>query len=395
MDVSNKPKLFWIAVKLFDKSVNRVTLIEMLTNISPDFDVSFLTGWRDKPLDIKICDQPVMYFPQFGRGLFRKISRRLLMGNVIRQSLVRLSPDVVVINCNTNPKILKTVTGSSRKHGFKVVLDVRTLPTERQAHPAWKTFEKILQYASLHFSGITYITDEMRNFCIKKFNLPLHLSAIWSSGVNADLFQPGQGQLRSNKSAFRLIYHGGIISVSRGLDRLIQAIDLVRDLDVHLTLISSLREAGAIEWIDRLGLQERITLMETISHEQVPAQIQGSDVGILPFPDCDVWNTSSPIKLFEYLSCGKPVIVTAIPAHRNVLEDAPYAFFAPDASPASLADAIRQAHAARCDFAELGRLARKQVLEQHTWKCQADKLGVFLKKFSLPIAIVQNEAAVF
>ncbi len=154
--------------------------------------------------------------------------------------------------------------------------------------------------------------------------------------------------------------------------------DRVRDIDARLTLISSLREQAVLEWIDRLGLKERVTLIDTIPHQEVPAQIQRHHAGILPFPPCDAWNTSSPIKLFEYMACGKPVIVTDIPAHRNVLNGKPFAFFARDASPEALAGAIRQAYAARNQFLELGRLARQQVLAQHTWAQQAERLSAFL-----------------
>ena len=102
--------------------------------------------------------------------------------------------------------------------------------------------------------------------------------------------------------------------------------------------------------------------------------------GFYLFPSCDAWNTSSPIKLFEYLACGRPVIVTNIPAHRDVLNGKPYAFFSADASPVALADTIRKAHAAREQFAELGAMARNQVEQHHTWAQQASRLNTFLDK---------------
>jgi len=196
--------------------------------------------------------------------------------------------------------------------------------------------------------------------------------------VDAEMFVPsGEPQ---KDGPLRLVYHGGAIAVSRGLDRLVQSLDRVRDLDVRLTLISSNREREVIEWIDKLGLHDRVDLIDTVPHAEVPSWVQRCDVGILPFPRCDIWNTSSPIKLFEYMACGKPVIATAIPAHENVLDGKPFAFLTDGSSPDSLAKGIRRAWAARADFRSLGEQARSQVLEHHTWERQAQVLTAFLQE---------------
>jgi len=375
---SGIPRLLWIAVKLLDKSVDRATWLETMANLGREFEVHFLTGWRDRPLAISVCGRPIQYFPQCGRGPVRKATRRLLMSREVRRQIAGISPDVVLLNCTSNSRMLQTVIKACRREGSRAVLDVRTLPTMDQKDHAWKVFGKNLLFASRYFDGLTYITEEMRRYCIERHHLPGHRSAIWTSGVNPDLFQSGNGY--PNGGVFRLLYHGGCISVNRGLDCLIQAMDRVRDLDVRLTLLSSLRERAAVEWIDRLAIPDRVTLMDTIPYPQVPEEIHRCHAGILPFPACDVWNTSSPIKLFEYAACSKPVIVTDIPAHRNVLKDQPFAFFASDASPEALAAAIRNAYAVRERFPVLGRAARQWVLTEHTWAWQAKRLGTFLRQ---------------
>ena len=374
----HKPRLLWIAVKLFDKSVDKATWLETMSCLDEDFDVHFLTAWRDKPQNISVCGKPVRYFPQYGRGFLRKVTRHLLMKKAARKEIAGLSPDLILLNCNHNLGIAKSVLKVSKRIQAPVILDVRTLPSTESSGPAWESFGKNLDFACRSFAGVTYITDEMRRYCADCYRLPEHQSAIWTSGVNADAF--GLAKSAPDDGPFRLIYHGGIISANRGLDRLIQAIDLVRELDVRLTLISSLREPEAIDWIDKLNLHDHVTLIDTIPHQDVPAQIQRCHAGILPFPSCDIWNTSSPIKLFEYMACGKAVIVTDIPAHRNVLDGRPFAFFAPDASPKALAGAIRQAHAHRDQFGPLGQAAREQVLAEHTWARQAERLTLFLKQ---------------
>lgn len=51
-------------------------------------------------------------------------------------------------------------------------------------------------------------------------------------------------------------------------------------------------------------------LLPPIPTEQVPGCIQGFDVGIIPFHDSPLVRCVNPLKLYEYLACGKPVVAT-------------------------------------------------------------------------------------
>jgi len=194
--------------------------------------------------------------------------------------------------------------------------------------------------------------------------------------VNAEMFSPS-GQV-SPSAPFTIIYHG-VIAKRRRIDNAIQAISLLEGIDIRLVLLGN---GDALEYLrklaERLGIQNRVSFNSPVGYEEVPKWINRCDAGILPFPDWDGWNVSSFIKLLEYLACGKPVIVTDIPAHRNVLEDSDFAFWAKQSSPRDIAAAIRQAYNKRKDFEHLGSEARKLVLYKYTWAKQANKLKQFL-----------------
>lgn len=53
-----------------------------------------------------------------------------------------------------------------------------------------------------------------------------------------------------------------------------------------------------------------VTMTGTVHYDDVPQMINGFDVAIIPFKKDKVSNTIFPIKLFEYLSAGKPVVMT-------------------------------------------------------------------------------------
>ena len=112
----------------------------------------------------------------------------------------------------------------------------------------------------------------------------------------------------------------------------------------------------------------------------MPAYVALSDVGLLPFPNLMWWRVSSPIKLMEYMAMRKPVIVTDIEAHREVLGEREMAIYVKDNQPESLAEGIMQAYHKRKTLKNPGRQARQLVESRYTWKKQAEKLALFLEE---------------
>jgi glycosyltransferase involved in cell wall biosynthesis len=276
---------------------------------------------------------------------------------------------------------MRYATFFKKKFGTKLVSDVRTLPVSNDViyrNTSDKLFSLNLRYAARSFDGITYITEEMKRFCFSNYNLPPHFNAIWTSGVNPDLFCPKDG-IYSN-GPLRFLYHGAI-NKKRGLDNVIKALPLLNDIDSTLHLlgqgdaVNTLRNLAA-----DLGVNDRVIFQDPIDYQEVPNWINCGHVGILPFPDWPGWNTSSPIKLFEYLSCGRPVVVTKIPALKDVLHKQEFAFWAEESTPEALAKAMLRASENRQHFGPLGRAARDHILANHTWEFQANKLSEFLVK---------------
>ncbi len=72
-------------------------------------------------------------------------------------------------------------------------------------------------------------------------------------------------------------------------------------------------------------------------------EIAKADCGIYPLPDRPEWNVSSPLKVFEYMACGKPIILTPIPAHKDVLGDEGFVIWTKSDKAVDIAEAIMYA----------------------------------------------------
>lgn len=61
---------------------------------------------------------------------------------------------------------------------------------------------------------------------------------------------------------------------------------------------------------DWMRTTKNVFLTGKVSYEEMPAVIKGFDVALIPFKKDEVSNTIFPLKLFEYLGAGKPVVAT-------------------------------------------------------------------------------------
>jgi glycosyltransferase involved in cell wall biosynthesis len=112
-----------------------------------------------------------------------------------------------------------------------------------------------------------------------------------------------------------------------------------------------------------------------VSPPGVPAQLSKADVLILPISGRDMQSShrTSPMKLFEYMAAGKPIVAARVSAIREVLEDGKTGlFFEPDS-----ADSLVETLTRLLSDPELGRqlgLAAAGEAHNYGWEQRAGKV---------------------
>ncbi len=156
------------------------------------------------------------------------------------------------------------------------------------------------------------------------------------------------------------------------LDRLIEVVaNLARTRpQLRLALVGDgeLRDSLKAQ-VETVGLESQTWFTGSVAHSEIPAQIGCMDICVVPHSN----EFRSPIKLFEYMGQGKTIVAPRTEPIEMVIEDGKNGIlFDPES-----VDGLERALEKVIDNQELrqriGKQARTDALERHTWKRNAEK----------------------
>ncbi len=134
--------------------------------------------------------------------------------------------------------------------------------------------------------------------------------------------------------------------------------------NVVLLLIGDGPERGAIEnYIENNKLSDSIILLGRIAHEKLPDYIATFDAGIMP----DSNDYGSPMKIFEYMAQGCPVIAPDYGPILDVVQDGVHGFVFKKKDKMSLVEALVNITRGQVDLEGIRRNCRTLIEEDRNW----------------------------
>jgi glycosyltransferase involved in cell wall biosynthesis len=114
---------------------------------------------------------------------------------------------------------------------------------------------------------------------------------------------------------------------------------------------------------------------------ELPALIRGAVAALAPISDPGRRSGKGvmPLKMFEALACGTPVIVSDLPGQAEFIRAYRCGVVVPVANPQALARAVAELAANASRARELGRAGAEIVLAEHSWAARAAELADIMR----------------
>lgn len=202
---------------------------------------------------------------------------------------------------------------------------------------------EMLLYRRAH--TIIVVAGAMREKLISR-GVPAEKIKVIPNGVDPDFFRPTPKAQHIRKQAgwenrFVALYIG-TLGLSQGLDTLLETATLLEK--DHPEVLIVLAGSGA----ERVRLQEKKAALGLGNVEFLPAQPKdrmptlycAADCCLVPLKDRDVFRHTIPSKMFEIMSCARPIILGVSGQAQTILERANAGIAIPPENPQALADTI-------------------------------------------------------
>lgn len=221
------------------------------------------------------------------------------------------------------------------------------------------------RYACSRFDGVVTATPYIRD----KFFKINHRS------IDINNF-PMIGELESSvtwrEKAKEVCYVGNIAEV-RGINELVLAMESTRTA-VRLNLVGGFSEPqveskvrGYKGWenVNYLGVQDRLGVREVLSR---------SVAGLVTLHPIPNYLDALPIKMFEYMSAGIPVIASSFDLWQSIIEETNCGLCVDPLDPLSVAEAIDYLVDHPVEAGQMGEKGRRAVLSRYNWAQEEKKL---------------------
>ena len=316
---------------------------------------------------------------------------------VLPRELLSVRPDVVYAR---DFRTARLAAGPTHMIGARLGFEVHGLPSLEVGQRAGratlpsKAAVRLRRLEAAVFreaDRIVTITECARRILIEHYGVPAGRVRTVPDGTSVDdgrrTTEDGPDPTTSSvvgRPSSPLVYYVGQLYPWKGAGLLVQA--AARTDKARFVVVGGLpngRGGGAdlAELRDRaheLGVSNRIEFRGYLPYAQVGQELAKAAVAVLPLPDEPVARYfTSPLKLFDYMAAGVPIVASDLPALREVLRHDENAVLVRPDDPAALAVAIQRLLDDPALAARLARQAHDDA-RAYTWDARAARLLEFL-----------------
>ncbi len=229
--------------------------------------------------------------------------------------------------------------------------------------------------------AVVCVSEPLKKHLVAKWRVAPGKIVVVPNGVDVGTFRPGRQDAAAARASLgdggpialfvgsfcswhdvRTLLHAfGLVLVRHPAARLVLAGDGGMRQDMEL-LAAGLRLGG------------RVRFTGPMPHAQVPPLVAAADIAVVPYPVLKQEMWLSPLKLFEYMASGKAIVASACGQVLDVIEDGRNGLLVPPGDAQAMADALRRLMDDPELRDRLGRSARQDAVEKHSWEGYVNRL---------------------
>lgn len=189
------------------------------------------------------------------------------------------------------------------------------------------------------------------------------------NGVNIDFYNPSH----INEGGFRkkhgfstsdiLFFYGGILGHAQGLDVILHAANLLRDLpNIQFILQGSGPEKEKLQNLKSSLKLANVHFLEPVSKQEMPAVLKAIDVALVPLKKLPLFEGAIPSKVFEALAMEVPLLLGVDgEARKHFIDNAAAGWFFEPENETALAHCVRKLAMNPAEIQIAGKNGRQYV----------------------------------
>lgn len=172
----------------------------------------------------------------------------------------------------------------------------------------------------------------------------------------------------------------GVIAQIRGVFENILAMEKVRNKTGKLILVGNFSSKEEERNCKKMKGWERVDFQGWLNRDQVRNALATSRAGLVLLHPRVNYVDSFPVKLFEYMAAGIPVIASDFPLWRKIIDDSKCGLLVDPSQPEKIAEAIDWLFDNQEEAEKMGKNGRRAVVARFNWEQENRKLIALYNK---------------
>ena len=259
--------------------------------------------------------------------------------------------------------------------GIKVVYDVHEDLPRQILHKGYfskpvarilSTVAETIERAATPFMSaiIVVVPAMLQRFPAKKTYLIANFPILDEAPSNVD---------HSNKEP-RFVYAGGITE-ARGALKMLESINLMERAETKLALLGNFVPESLEDKLSKMPGWSRTDSFGWSDRQTVQKEYARASAGLVLLEPTPQYLISYPVKMFEYMAAGLPIIASDFPLWKEIVDDAGCGLTVDPKDPKAIADAMKYMLDNPAHALEMGKRGRQAAEEKYNWNAEKATLN--------------------